>query len=1180
MFWKKTLPKFWVALGIICNFSAPALPFSIMDNVIDDKPVGKCTSTRVILPSFPEGGYYRSAYVKIEGDDANGHSQLRYAGGSRFNNNTLHSGNSITKDYLAHCLGVSESNIIALSQNGADGTFIDDQYIGYSYTIGTDENGVSAGVYTHDYTANKYNVINASVNADVPAGVQREIAFTFHASGGHWDKVYWIAYVDQQSDCPGNRSSISPFSSKYVPINDESKNGKYICAEATDTFTSDYVVSSNKVLVDANAPTLAVNDVVRSTAPGLAVASIDLSTLASANDTVDASPRIDFKIDGNSVSGTQNFPVGTTSISARAIDHVNRKSASKTFTITVEDNEDPVLRLPSNITSNTDSGQATAIIDITTLGATATDNADPNVSISYHFGPTLIGGPFAFPVGRNTVNVQAEDASGNTAHGSFILEVLDVEQPTILKPSNILSDTDAGKSTAEVNVTNHAVVTDNVPSGIIVTYKLGSTILTGNYNFQLGTTTINVEAKDAANNSAIAQTFDVIISDNEMPQITPPPMQVYDAVPPAQTASLDVTTLGTIVSDNVGIATIVYRVGNIQLTGPYQFPIGDTIVTIDAVDLNGNTAAQAQFTVRVRDIDPPIIAPVGDLFLQVATGNNYVIHDVTSLGSVTDNHSSNLSIIYRVNGNIINGPYTFLLGSTTVTMDATDGSNNNALQQSFTVTVQDSVPPDMPEVPNVSFSTDDAIILEGKAERNAQIVVRFADGKLVKTVADDSGSYLVQSANNQQNGQITIQAIDAGDNRSAIRTLDVIVRGEPITVSFSDVPEVISGGASFILQVTFSETVSGFEASDFLSTNARFSIIGSNADATIYSVSVETSGTGTVAFYLPAGVVSGTQRNTNLSSKPVSLLDRTQSETVKVVTRHVFDRANQLLKHQPQISPFLRNKTAAASAKATFDGAKGSVSVNNLYNMPIWMQMSGSLTSSDNSKSLYLFNATGAHGYIHPNILLGGMLELDYIQREDGAARSQGVGWLIGPYFAAQFADQPLYLDGKILYGKTRNEILPFNTYSDWFDTTRFLAQVQLSGAWSQKNSTWEPFLDASYFSEFAQDYTDSLGNDVYGQNIELVQVKTGLNYEHSLSVQTGEFVIRGGLSGIWSATNSSLGATSVVPSYEGWRGSTKLGLSYKTDRDTQINFDAQYDGLSTKGYKSLSLGLSINQKF
>ncbi|WP_417270826.1 Ig-like domain-containing protein, partial [Celeribacter sp.] len=104
--------------------------------------------------------------------------------------------------------------------------------------------------------------------------------------------------------------------------------------------------------------------------------------------------------------------------------------------------------------------------------------------------------------------------------------------------------------------------------------------------------------------AATQKSFTVTVSDNQAPVITPPANQNLTTT--TDKTSFDVTSLGS-ASDNVdGAVAIVYKVGSIVLTGAYDFPLGATVVTMDAVDGAGNSATQQSFTVTVSDVTPPV----------------------------------------------------------------------------------------------------------------------------------------------------------------------------------------------------------------------------------------------------------------------------------------------------------------------------------------------------------------------------------------------------------------------------------------------------------------------------------------------------------------------------------------------------------------------------------------------
>jgi hypothetical protein len=126
------------------------------------------------------------------------------------------------------------------------------------------------------------------------------------------------------------------------------------------------------------------------------------------------------------------FPVGTTTNTYQVTDP-SGNTASCSFTVTVNDTQNPTITCPANMTVTTPIGSCTAVANYT---VTAADNC-PGVTTALQSG--LASGS-AFPLGVNTVTWRATDASGNTAQCSFTVTVLDGQLPVISQqPANITS---------------------------------------------------------------------------------------------------------------------------------------------------------------------------------------------------------------------------------------------------------------------------------------------------------------------------------------------------------------------------------------------------------------------------------------------------------------------------------------------------------------------------------------------------------------------------------------------------------------------------------------------------------------------------------------------------------------------------------------------------------------------
>ncbi|HXU35283.1 MAG TPA: HYR domain-containing protein [Blastocatellia bacterium] len=120
-------------------------------------------------------------------------------------------------------------------------------------------------------------------------------------------------------------------------------------------------------------------------------------------------------------SGT-SFSIGTTTVTCHATDASGNTSANCSFTVTVNDTENPTISCPANIVRSTDPGVCTAVV---TFVVTASDNCP---------GVTVVSSPpsgSVFPKGTTTVMNTATDASGNTATCSFTVTINDTEPPSV-----------------------------------------------------------------------------------------------------------------------------------------------------------------------------------------------------------------------------------------------------------------------------------------------------------------------------------------------------------------------------------------------------------------------------------------------------------------------------------------------------------------------------------------------------------------------------------------------------------------------------------------------------------------------------------------------------------------------------------------------------------------------------
>jgi hypothetical protein len=433
-------------------------------------------------------------------------------------------------------------------------------------------------------------------------------------------------------------------------------------------------------------------------------------------------------------------------------------------------------------------------------------------------------------------------------------------------------------------------------------------------------------------------------------------------------------------------------------------------------------------------------------------------------------------------------------------------------------------------------------------------------------------------------GQITLSVAagrftDAASNdNTASNEVTAIFDGTAPTVSITGAPSKVNAMSSFTVTITFSENVTGFDSGDIIATHATVdTVTGSDA---VYQARLTASGSGAVSLAVPADAAVDAASNGNIASNSVSIADFTVEETQELIASFMQTRANQLISNQPGLTGFLSGQ-AQGGFNVNVSRGQGQFNFASNPDYPVWMQARGAWSSNTSSKSRYMFGALGSHRKVNENLLIGAMVQFDHLSEDTGMASVDGTGWMVGPYFVAKSAGQPLYFEGRLLYGETSNTISPFGTYEDDFDTTRLLAQFKVTGAYVYGSAaTLYPFLDASYVTDDQHSYVDSLGNVIPEQGIGLGQIEIGLDFKLDLPVASGELELVGGVSGIWSRTSGSGFASTVSPDYEGARARIELGVNRVLSSTRRFNAATFYDGIGASGFESFGVNLGYEMLF
>ncbi|MGC1471750.1 MAG: HYR domain-containing protein [Psychroserpens sp.] len=406
------------------------------------------------------------------------------------------------------------------------------------------------------------------------------------------------------------------------------------------------------------------------------------------------------------VPSPYTFNLGVTTVEYTVTDTATPPmSISKTLTITVFDDEDPMITALSDVVVTNDAGVCGASVSWTE------PSASDNCLVSSFTQTTGFSNPFTFPLGTTTVTYEAEDASGNTSTASFDVTVTDNEAPSISHPnesSNLVTTTSAdgaGNCTVSIAVPN-AVINDNCAvsqlSWTISGASTGSGLnQVGTRIFNIGTSTITYTLSD--NNSPALETtlsFDIVVTDDELPTLNLPSNITANGCS-------DTVTYSVSGNDNCGVSSII-QTDSTGLTSGDSFPSGTTTLEYEITDVNGLTFSDT-FTITVIDSTLPVVnCPANvtinnnaglctaDFDYQVIASDDCLIEPTltwTMTGASTDSGADQI------------GVYSFPVGVTTVTFTVDDGSNTDTC--SSTVTVIDNESPVITcPVPAAIYSTD------------------------------------------------------------------------------------------------------------------------------------------------------------------------------------------------------------------------------------------------------------------------------------------------------------------------------------------------------------------------------------------------------------------------------------------------------------------------------------------
>ena len=289
--------------------------------------------------------------------------------------------------------------------------------------------------------------------------------------------------------------------------------------------------------------------------------------------------------------------------------------------------------------------------------------------------------------GVATVTFTASDACGNKATSTGTFRIIDTTPPSITCPGPYYQNAIPGTCSYTPVTLGTVTATDACGGLVSVTNNAPAT-------FPVGTTTVTWTATDACGNVATCSQF-VTIYDVQPPVIICIPGVYTGTVGPGNCG----TPVGIVTptyTENCGAPITVAVLRSDGLAISADFPVGITTVVWTVTDASNNATTCTQTVVVTDNIVPTIscpanvtvTAPPPSCQMQVLTIGPPTVADNCGTYTLTWTKTGTTTGtgVGDVNGTTFNG------GVTTVTYTVTDAAGNSA-SCSFTVTVNDQVPP-------------------------------------------------------------------------------------------------------------------------------------------------------------------------------------------------------------------------------------------------------------------------------------------------------------------------------------------------------------------------------------------------------------------------------------------------------------------------------------------------------
>ncbi|MEJ6402213.1 hypothetical protein [Yoonia sp. 2307UL14-13] len=243
---------------------------------------------------------------------------------------------------------------------------------------------------------------------------------------------------------------------------------------------------------------------------------------------------------------------------------------------------------------------------------------------------------------------------------------------------------------------------------------------------------------------------------------------------------------------------------------------------------------------------------------------------------------------------------------------------------------------------------------------------------------------------------------------------------------------------------------------------------------------------------------------------------------------------------------------------------------NGGYGGPIWSALTGTTSELEGTGLDTLAATFGADVWANDVAIFGVMLQGDTAE-QDGAdgLDFDSTGYMAGVYGIYQITD--FTFDGRILAGQAQTDITDGTDTADGVDSTRWLANLQISSQREFDNGTlFVPRVALGYLVDDTDAYT--LGaSDVEDKRIAYGQADIGSSFLIPFQAGGTDGNIVAGATGIWAFGED---ADSQVP--RDLRGRVDLGVELFSANSWSVSGKVFADGVGEEDFESFGADLGV----